>query len=304
MKKSFYTTLFLFLAVAQLFSQAKLDTNVIRVGERAAYTLSLPLNQNIGWPLLKDTLTKDIEILGEPKIDTTQDFILWKIAITAFDSGYYAIPPITYFLDDEAQETNPLLLEVRTVPVDTTQTPKPIADIIFIPFSLKYWLKDNWIYLSLALLLLTGLAIFIWYLSKKPKVSVEPIEAPKPIIPLYIRITEKLKKIENEKLYEKNQVKAYYSQLSEAIRYYLEEMYNFPALELSNTEIFDFINRKPIKQDVKDKIQEILFLCDLAKFAKVTPSQAEHLNALKVAFEIVEITKPIDNPTKSEENNS
>jgi len=286
--KSISYLLFLVFLAANCFAQSALDTNQIKVGEQTTYSIKLPANGNIAWPILQDTLTKDIEIIGEPILDTTADFISWKINITAFDSGFYAIPPLNYNINGSTLQTNPLLLSVYTIPVDTAAAPMPIADIYLVPFSFTEWLTDNWVYITLGLLLIIAAFLAYRYTVNKPK----PVIAKKvePKVSLIERITKILSKIEEEKVWEKGEVKLYYSQLSEAIRFYLEERYEFPALEFSSAEINDVLMLKPIDAEVKEKIKEFLFVSDMVKFAKVSPPPTEHINSLKTCFLIVEKT--------------
>ncbi|MGY6561258.1 MAG: BatD family protein [Luteibaculaceae bacterium] len=291
MQKNLVIFVFILCALcSKLMGQFSVDTTSIKVGDIATLTITTQATDLVIWPQIKDTLTKEVEIIGEVQIDSTKSSKKWSINITAFDSGYYAIPPLVYSVNGSTQETNAFLLSVFSVPVDTSAAPMPIANIIHVPFSFKHWLKDNWKLIGMAILAML-LAIWLYkYLKNRKNLTAEPTPAPKPVVPIEILALEKLNKIKSAKIWQKGDVKGYYAQISEALRFYIEGRYQFPALEMSNSEIFDFIKRKPIPANVIEQIESVLFTSDLAKFAKVIPTAFEHEDTLSKCFDIVEKT--------------
>ena len=63
------------------------------------------------------------------------------IIITSWDSGYYAIKPLTVTYDGIDYSTEAMLLSVMTIEVDTTAAPMDIKPIYLEPFSIKDWFK-------------------------------------------------------------------------------------------------------------------------------------------------------------------
>ena len=125
------------IANAQAIATAKVDSNKIFVGQAVHLELELKQNRtaNIPWIQLPDSIGK-LEIIARSKIDTVPNAdasVLQRkqtITISAYDSGYFVVPPFEFYNNgDTAQkvaETDPLLISVFTVAVDTT---KPIRDI-------------------------------------------------------------------------------------------------------------------------------------------------------------------------------
>ena len=120
---------------------ATLDTANILIGQQAHLQLSVTYRvdqhspKHITWPNITDTLTAKVPVLHDSHVDTIlpdkqKDPYLFQqtrtLTITAWDSGYWAIPPFTFVIDSDSVSTNPLLLTVNTVEVDTT---KGIRDI-------------------------------------------------------------------------------------------------------------------------------------------------------------------------------
>ena len=95
---------------ARLFAQdlkvnAVLDSSKIRIGEQVKLDLYVTYNANqkdlnIQWPAIGDTITGKIEVVSVSAIDTTfpdktnssKIFQHQQITISAYDSGYFAIP--------------------------------------------------------------------------------------------------------------------------------------------------------------------------------------------------------------------
>jgi hypothetical protein len=86
-------------------------------------------------------------------------------------------------------------------------------------------------------------------------------------------------------------VKQYYSSISETIRLYIEERFNVRALESTTDEIMTAFRSQVIDAQSKEKLQQLLTLSDLVKFAKQFPIENEHLFTLQNAFDFVNGTK-------------
>ncbi len=86
----------------------------------------------------------------------------------------------------------------------------------------------------------------------------------------------------------------FYVRLSEIVRRYLGRRFSFPGTELTTTEIcarLGDVDDAPATADF-DEIGRWLRACDRVKFAGYLPSEAEALQALDEAFEIIVNTKP------------
>ncbi|NOR86716.1 MAG: hypothetical protein GQ527_03815, partial [Bacteroidales bacterium] len=104
--KTFILAVFV-LAGFQLFAQVvsvKTDTNAILIGEQVKLNLvyELPANKKPLFPNFNDTISRHIEILGRTNIDTSYNeetniqTLSQQLIITAFDTGYFIIPPIPF----------------------------------------------------------------------------------------------------------------------------------------------------------------------------------------------------------------
>jgi len=311
MQKLKHILFFLFITVISFVKSqevkvnAVLDSSKIRIGEQTkldvylTYDANAEKNLKIEWPSFEDTISGHIEIVSRTSIDSTipdknnpgiiqqhQQFI-----ITSFDSGSYYIPSFKFVLNGDTSHpsmTEPLLLEVNTVAVDTSAASiKDIKAPFEEPFDWKWYLP--YAYWGLGIVGVLSILIYIFYrlTRKKPEV----VEVAKPKIPAHITALASLQKIREEALWKENKTKEYYSAISDAVRLYIEERFEVNALELTTDEIVKAFRSQVVDPVSKEKLQKLLVLSDFVKFAKVIPLEQEHLLALQNAFDFVNGTK-------------
>ena len=289
---------------SQVEVHAVLDSSNIRIGEQTRldlylnYDASAQKNLDILWPLIEDTLKKEIEVLNITKIDTTipdkarPNFIQKHIqlTITSFDSGYYAIPPFKFILNKDTANpliTEPLLLEVHTVPTDSSLAKvKDIKPPYDEPFDWRWYLP----YAYIGLAILAAIIILIVIIKKLNKKKPQEIIIEKPKIPAHITALESLERIKQEAIWKDNKTKEYYSSIADTIRLYIEERFNINALELTSDEIIKIFKSQVVDSESKLKLHQILTLSDFVKFAKQIPIEAEHTLTLNNAFDFVKGT--------------
>lgn len=288
---------------AQTYSvEANPDTNSILIGEQINITLKAIYRVdegevNIILPTLYDTINEFIEIVNKSTIDTVipdkndpYAFVQQQnITITSFDSGYYAIPPFKFIINADTIETEPILIEVQTMEVDTTKAIFDIKQPLSEPFSIVDWLKDNWWWMVAILVLGVGIFFLIKYLkNRKTKEKPEEII---PDIPIHVIALEKLEKVKSDKLWQSGKIKDYHSHISEILREYIENRYQVNALEETTSEIMHGLRLQNISPELMNKLTQTLTLADLVKFAKEQPLANENEMSINNAIEFVNATK-------------
>ena len=282
----------------QPVASASLDTNSMLIGDQIGFNLQLQLPQDMPfrWPVFADTLTGEIEIVKRGTIDTTRldngmMRIDQKLTITAFDSGYYVVPPISFVVGtalDSTLETEPYLLNVFPVAVDTTQAIKPIKGPIEAPLTFIELLP--WILLLLVVLVIAA-GLFYYYKKRKKKQPVV-LARPKLKVPPHRWALEELEKLRNEKLWQKDLVKHYHSRLTDIIRQYLDERFAIPAQEMTTPEIMQATYGIHLADKNLRELQQLLEMADLVKFAKYKPAPDEHNRSMVQAVDFVKETSP------------
>ena len=295
MKQKIFYILLLFSIVS--FAQqkpvvkAEIDTTNIRIGEQFEFKITVNDTKNVIIPKLEN-LT-GLEIIENKKIDTLKNQLIKKYILTSFDSGAYYIPQQQIFIRQKLFLTDSLLIKVATVAIDTTkQKMFPIKAIQSEP----YQFDDFKLYVWYALigLLLIGLLLY-FVLRKKKEVKEEIIV---PALPPYEEAIQKLHELDEKLLWQNNQVKEYYSELTEIVRGFIERELKVPALESTTDELIDvltdFNDSKAIyttKETIK-KLRDLLREADLVKFAKSKPMSEQIEANRKEAEDVVTELKP------------
>lgn len=272
--------LILLLINSKAWSQKiSVDTNIIFVGQQVEIKISNNIKNSEFWPSFNDTLVNGLEIV-QSDFDTLTEEIIQKIIITSWDSGSYYIPPVKF---SATSKSNALIINVLLPNIDANSELKDIKG----PLNDNIGWSDIWPWLLLTLIILLSIFTYKKYFNKKKKTVVvkKNIQTPAHILAL-----NSLKKLENKKLIDKKDIKEYYSSISEIIRRYIENRFNFPALELTTYEILNIITAI-IKKEESISLKNILEISDLVKFAKKIPDQNENIKNLNLATDFVKKTK-------------
>lgn len=288
-------------AVAQPEIEATIAPKEILIGQPATLTLQVKHKPEVTvfWPNtdveIRVDSSKTVEVLSKGKIDTLRSggYVQEKLElqVTAWDTGFYIIPSFNFLYQSPADtapvavQNYPVLLQVNTIAVDTTQAFKGLKAPIDAPFSIweyKYYIAGG----------IVGIALiaFLFYIIFR-KVDVVAKVAPKPKKLAHELAMEKLKALEAKQYWQQGDLKAYYSGLSDIMREYLENRYRFLAIESTTDEIFNNLDRIDLPAKQRDQLKEMFTLSDLAKFAKMQPLPDEHVRAMRSATEFVNQTQ-------------
>lgn len=278
----------------------KADSLKFPIGSKLNLTLELPYSANsaVKWPVINDTITKSIEVLSKSKIDTITDeasgrkFMRQIIGITSFDTGFLVIPPFVFTSDNQSGgqsvSTEPLLLEVFKVKVDPASDIKDIKPVMKAPITFAELVP------VLAVLLIIGIIVYsILYYARKRKVKPLERTVPKVRIPAWEVALKKLEQLKNEQIWQKGDVKEYYSRLTDILREYFDMRYNVNAAEMTSSEILEVMRITLQNDTAHESLRNVLFLADMAKFAKAQPGAYENETSIAQGIEIINSTKPV-----------
>ena len=265
-----------------VFAQtASLDTNSMLIGQQVNFSISNPISETEVWPTYLGFLVEGVEIIKEGKLDTVNNILSQELIITAWDSGSYYIPPISF---SENSKTEGLLLNVQTITLEEGSELKDIKHPMEAPIG---W-SDIWPWLvSILLFALIILLLKKYVFNKKEEIK---SEKPKAIISADIIALKELITLEEAKIWQKGKIKEYYSSLSEIVRRYTEERFQFIALELTTEEIINELKSK-LNQEQIQNLKTLLQRADLAKFAKSKPIESENTESMLLAKNFVNNTK-------------
>jgi len=168
----------------------------------------------------------------------------------------------------------------------TSHALAPIAeDIRDIKPPIEISNSPAYLWWALAALALVALMQFGWRYWQKRRAEV----LAEPPVPAHIRAKRRL----GEALALITQPKPFCIAVSDAARAYLEERFNFHAPERTTEEfIYELQGTDLLVKDQKDSLGNFLASCDLVKFAKYEPGEAELRGLHDSAVRLVEETEP------------
>lgn len=149
----------------------------------------------------------------------------------------------------------------------------------------------TWVWWTLAALVTVALVILAWRYWQKRRAQT-PVEPP---APAHIRAKQKLA----EALALVGQPKPFCILVSDTIRAYLEERFDFRAPERTTEEfLYELQGTNLLQPEQKDSLGQFLESCDLVKFARYEPREPELRELHSSAVKLVEETEPkeIQNP--------
>jgi hypothetical protein len=210
----------------------------------------------------------------------------FKITLTLFDVGVSTLPALTVRCQEQGKTT-----EVKTpeIPVTIKSVLTPESKDIR---GLKGRLKKvaNWpvvLILLGVLLVLGGLAG--WLRFRPGKAFLKP-KGPPPVPP-HLRALEDLQRLEGDLTLP---AKAFYSRLTDILRAYLEGAFQTPAMDRTTAEISMELKSLSITMDQRLGLRVVLEDGDLAKFAKLEPTENERLKDFERVRDFVLATKPLE----------
>ena len=276
---------------------ARLDSTQMLIGDQIGLHLevSVPAGNKVMFPNVLDTVTNKIEVVEKSKVDTTYtaDSVIVKqlLTVTSFDTGYLAIPPFKFGYGgnkiDDTLESEPLLLHVNPMKVDTTQPIKNIKGPMKAPVTFAEMLP--WILGVLALLLLL---FAIWYIRKKKKENKPVLQSKrKPRELPHVEALNALEDLKQKKLWQNGKIKQYYTELTHILRVYVERKFEVPAVESTSSEIITELNQFEIDRKVFDDLKECLETSDMVKFAKMEPLPDEYAKSFEAVKAFINHTK-------------
>ncbi|WP_293875509.1 hypothetical protein [Flavobacterium sp.] len=290
-----------FLLSTTLFAQ-KVTTAVNVTKNKIGAEFKLTLKTDV------DTLSKvkfpeaknfgDLEVIQSYKIDTVKNGaryqLVKKYGLTQFDSGKYLIPRIPVLINGKSVFSDSIKVEVNNIIVDTLkQKMYDIKDIAIVESPLGTW----WIYLLILLAIgIAGYFIYQFIKKRQTKPKVEEIVFKSPIE----KATTLLQQLETKELWQKGEIKHYYSELTDIARNYIEEEIHIPAMESTTSELIEGL-RKAAKQkklklsnETVENLEKVLMQADLVKFAKIKPLDYEiEEDKKRISSSIVIIHKSI-----------
>ncbi len=299
---------FFFVFSLTCFAQvtSSIDTTTIRIGEQITFSIQVEADTTDLLVFPEGQTFAPLEMIESYKVDTIQTNnrfqFLKKYGLTQFDSGAYTIPKQKVVVGSRVFYTDSVLVDVRTISVDTTkQKLFDIKPIIAVEKATSNW----WWYTLVSVLIAALIAFVLYWLIWRKKALTEAEEIA--LLPPYDRAKMALKKLDESDYLHKEELKDYYSELTFIIRKYLDEKVYNRALESTTDELVERLNmlreasQIELSNDDIENIEVILKRADLVKFAKSAPDiELAKLDRNTIDVEIDQVKEALPEPTEEE----
>lgn len=254
-----------------------LSPRQVRIGDpiEVKLDIAMPSQGNIVIPM--GDQWKPAEVL---KVDTLEKkggrlSLRYQIALYELGEVKLSSIPIIY-LNGEQSET--LWVEGGTVQVQSLlgETSDTTLRDVKPPVPLPFGFKEMLPYIGTVLLIVI-LAIFFYRLwrGKRKKGEYEPI-ALTPSLPPHLLALKRLEELRSRRLWQNGFLKAYYSELSQIFRQYLEGRFQINAEEMTTYELLSLRDRWANDEAQFRAMRRFLLCADLVKFARFIPEENEH----------------------------
>ncbi|HLV51691.1 MAG TPA: BatD family protein [Flavobacterium sp.] len=299
---AFFTGLFALTSFGQVTSGV--DSTEIKIGSAFQLTIKADASKNSEVVFPDQQMIGVFEVLEQSPIDTLltneRMELIKKYTLTQFDSGSYTLPRLSVYIDGKNHQTDLFDITVHTVEVDTLK--QPMYDIKT-QVEATADTEKMWNYLIAVLLCITsGIATYFIIKRIQNKNLTEEDLYKTPLE----KVSKKLQLLDAKRLIINGDVKSYYSEMTDLIRDYIEEVFEIPAKESTTSELIQHllltIKSKKIKlsKETVNDLKRVLQTADLVKFAKSEPMNSE-IEQDRKASEVISVSIDKAIPRFSEE---
>ena len=266
---------------------ARLSADTILLGDQT----TLSIQRAHTYPST-DQLSQNGIVALSQQFDTAKHTQL--TTLTSFEPGVHFV---------KLSPDDSLQLTVLDVDVDTTTAEiRDIAPIEKVPYT--FWEIFRWVLLGLAIVALALGGWWLWKKWKSGKVSDwfanTPVDTRNP----EERALDNLEELRQRQLWQAGKVKEYHTELTDAVRTFIEEATGIHATEMTSDETVEEIENLKLKIETS-LLKEIFTTADLVKFAKSEPLPHEHDRSMSEAVQFVkelwQQVKPAETPAEGKE---
>lgn len=302
MKRFFIYLLFSIASIGYASAQnvvvsAEVDSMMMWIGQQTGLHVEVTCDagQDITFPLYRDTIVKGLEIIPPVKTDTQyvnngQRMVVTRnYTVTCFDSALIYIPYIPVTVEGEEYRSNKLALAFLSYDIPEEETKNIFGPKENMKTPIRFYeVKGLALYLILAILaVLAAVYLLIRYRDDKPIIRRIKIE---PKVPAHVRAISQIEELRQAGGPHNEDSKAYYTQLTDILREYINDRFGFNATEMTSYEILEHLEESRDKESLSE-LRDLLSTADMVKFAKFKPMLNENDRNLVNALEFVNDTK-------------
>ena len=261
-----------------------------RLGDPLVLTLEVAARAGVvvEMPAFGEALGRFAIVDFAPREEVTDDGVLLSQRYTLQTpmSGRQRIPRLRLeFLDQRDPDVDPEAKELLTdelafVVASVLPAGQPLTELRPLRAALQElqgpWLQRYWPWLALGLVVLAGGAVgaVAWLRRAEERARLTAFD----------RATARLDRLERRGLPSAEAADAWYVELSDIVRRYIEQRFALRAPELTTEEFLAEAGRSPeLTATHRELLSAFLATCDRVKFARYSPGEDESQGALDVA---------------------
>ena len=272
------------------------ERDTVRVADRFEYGFELhnvPDGTSLGLPVVDSVFNDVVMLTRNWRLDTLESgkkgrTIRASIEITPFEEGDIYLPELSALRSFDGN-CDTVCFEAQTLSVVPFQIDTATYKIKDIKGQIKYPLTFKEVLPWIGGVLLTGLLAFLLVLlirrlSRRRGARSDD----KPSDPAYIVALRELEKFRDDKYAAPERQKAFYSGVTDALKFYCAERYLFDAPEMTTAELFaELKKQKDIPSVLLSKLEEMFVEADFVKFAKHFSDEKTIAAAVPLAVDFV-----------------
>ena len=245
------------------------EKDTVKLGEDVKVTIEVEGKglscEDVVFPIAGE-FPKDVVVKDSGRCEEVKEGVR-KVYTLAFFSLNPKLPPLPVIVNGQHLTTPELTFKIREL------LPKDVSKVEPRPSMGPYEVGFPWGAFLGILALLAGALAGLWWFRRKKVVAEEEGSALRP----YWEIArERLRNLRKSSLVELGKYRQFYYELTEILRYYLQNRYRIPALEMTNSELKRALPFVPIDPSVRARINELLDRSGPVKYAgqEISPELA------------------------------
>ncbi len=291
--------------------EASLAPDSVGIGDRFTYSITVEsdIAQVIGFPEFSTKEGDPVELVESLPVDTlSKDGRRLKLRksfrLTSFDEGRLNLgrAEVLYLdknISDTLRSDDSLYVDIYTFQIDSTS--QGIFDLKMqrdMPFKFAE-IRQYTQWGALALIILAVAIYFIRRYLKSRGKRFADLFKPTPPPPAHIEAIQALELLHNQKLWQNNKFKEYYSSLTNIARHYIARRFEVAAMEMTSEEIIEAMRTIDLPTKSRMDLTSLLREADLVKFAKAMPEGEENEENYRRVYYFVEETKIQDEQSEA-----
>jgi hypothetical protein len=277
-----------------------------RIGDLIALSLEIKARDGVSYSM-PDLATNGLGKL-ELKTKTGPQTIRYRggcgqkiqYTLTSWETGLVTIPALQFKYRSKESKTARATIPAYKIKI-TSVLPKgkSKAELLALklkgpkpPVSLPADYHPLWYLAAAAGVALVWFLIYRWRKFRSrpdgPETAASVIREPAHVIAL-----RRLQALKEKNYPQQGNFKAYYTELSECLRQYMEDRFQVNALEMTTEEFCNYLaGRQLLPDSCRQPLQKFLVAADLIKFAKHVPEPTQAAESWEQVYQIVDRTKP------------